>query len=164
MNGDRKTIAVCHCHDLGPFPTFRRSNVWTPFFAPAKVASIKHSDKSILPLLRRSSANAFNSVSMTPSATHFWNQRWQVWYGGYRVGRSFHGAPVRIIQRIPLRTSRGSRGGRPRRVPVIVLGMKDSINSHCSSRISIHGLLRTPKRSKIGEYISSPVFDLESRT
>ena len=115
MNGDRKTIAVCHCHDLGPFPTFRRSNVRTPLFAPAKVASIKHSDRSIFPLLRKSSAKAFKSVSITPSATHFWNHRWQVWYEGYREGRSFQGAPVRIIQRMPFKTSLGFRAGRPRK-------------------------------------------------
>lgn len=141
MNGDRKTMAVCHCHDLGPLPTLRRSNVWTPFFAPAKVASMKHSDRSIFPLLRKSSAKAFKSVSITPSAIHFWNHRWQVWFEGYRSGRSFHGAPVRIIHRIPFNTSRGLRDGRPRKVPLIVFRIKDSINSYCSSRISILGSL-----------------------
>lgn len=164
MNGDRKTIAVCHCHDLGPFPTTRRSNVWTPFFAPAKVASIKHSERSILPLLRRSSAKAFRRVSMTPSETHFWNQRWQVWYGGYLDGRSFQGAPVRMIHKMPLSTSLGFRGGLPLKVPLMALGMKDSIKLHCSSRISMYGLQGTQERSNFRTQISLAASDLESMT
>ena len=43
----------------------------------------------------------------------FWCQRWHVWYGGYRAGRSCHWAPVRRIHRIPLSTLRVFRRDRP---------------------------------------------------
>jgi len=164
MKGDRKTMAVCHCHDLGPFPALRRSNIWTPLFAPAKVASMKHSERSIFPRRLRSSASAFKSVSITPSRTHFWNHRWQVWYGGYLGRSSTQGAPVRMIQRMPLRTSLGFLGGRPRSVPFIALGIKPSINRHCSSLRSILGSFGTHKRSKFAAPIPLIVSDPKSTT
>jgi hypothetical protein len=34
-HGDRKTIAVCHCHDLGRFAASSDPNFKTPLFAPA---------------------------------------------------------------------------------------------------------------------------------
>ena len=47
--GDRKTMAVCDCHDLGPLPTPRLSDGRAPLLAPAKVPSMKHSVMSIPP-------------------------------------------------------------------------------------------------------------------
>jgi len=38
--GDRKTMAVCDCHELGPFADERSTNAIAPFFAPMKEASI----------------------------------------------------------------------------------------------------------------------------
>jgi hypothetical protein len=49
VNGDWKTISVCHCHDLGALSTTRFTDFGTPFFAPMNVASTKHSSRSILP-------------------------------------------------------------------------------------------------------------------
>ena len=34
-DGDRKTMAVCHCHDLGRLAASSDSNLETPLFAPA---------------------------------------------------------------------------------------------------------------------------------
>ena len=34
-NGERKTTAVCDCHDLGPLPAPRGADAGAPFFAPA---------------------------------------------------------------------------------------------------------------------------------
>ena len=34
-DGDRKAIAVCHCHDLGRFAAASFSNMSAPLFAPA---------------------------------------------------------------------------------------------------------------------------------
>jgi hypothetical protein len=34
-HGDRKTMTVCHCHDLGRFAAASDSNLKTPLFAPA---------------------------------------------------------------------------------------------------------------------------------
>jgi hypothetical protein len=48
-NGDRKTSAVCNCHDLGPLPALGLSDAAPPFLAPAKVPSMNASLRSIFP-------------------------------------------------------------------------------------------------------------------
>ena len=111
---DRKTSAVCNGHDLAAFAPFRLSDAFAPFFAPAKVPSMKASDRSRPPRCSRSSASVVRIFLKTLARVHCWNRRWHVWYGGYRSGRSFQGAPVRNTHKIPLSTSRASRGGRPR--------------------------------------------------
>jgi hypothetical protein len=67
----------------------------------------------------------------TPCRTHCWNRRWHVWYGGYRWGKSFQGAPVRMIHNIPLRTLRGSLAGRP-------LGSLDGVDDTMMGSIRLH--------------------------
>ena len=81
-HGDRKTMAVRNCHDLGPFAAACWTNCTAPFFAPAKVASINVSPKSNCPRANRSSAKARNGWTSVPPRTHGWKRRWQVWYGG----------------------------------------------------------------------------------
>ena len=49
VSGDRKTRSVCDCHDLGAFATLRLADSKTPFFAGAKLPSIKASRMSIWP-------------------------------------------------------------------------------------------------------------------
>src|SRR5690606_23147201 len=133
-NGDRKTMAVCNCHDLRPLPALCFPNVRTPFFALANVPSMKHSRTSMPPRSNRSSARACRIFVKTPAFCHFWNQRWQVGYGGKCEGRSFQRAPVWRIQRIPLRTGRGCKAGRPlpsaRRTGT---GIRGSRRAHCAS-------------------------------
>jgi hypothetical protein len=139
-HGDRKTMTVCHGHDLGRFAASSDSNLKAPLLAPAWVPSMNASLRSILPRCRRSSASALSILSSTPSRSHFWNRSWHVWYGGYLRGRSDHGAPVRRTQRIPFNTSLGSRHGRPPRVVVRIRsgsGMLALIASHCASVRSI---------------------------
>ena len=113
-DGNRKTKAVCHCHDLTTFAPLGWSHTEPPFLAITKLPSMKHSERSSLPLSRTSSAIARSRFSSTPERTHCWNRRWQVWYGGYRRGRSCQRAPVFKIQRMPSKTSRISFHGRPR--------------------------------------------------
>lgn len=132
--GDRKTRAVCDCHDLGPLTPLGFADTEPPFLAGEKVPSMKASVRSIPPRRSKSSAKARKIFSMTPWLLQSWNRRWQVWYGGYLSGRSFQGAPVRRIQRIPSRTSRESRQGRPR--PSLRrggTGINGSNSFHCSS-------------------------------
>ncbi len=131
--GDRKTMAVCHRHELRTFAPLGLSHTEPPFFATTKVPSIKHSDRSSEPRLRKSSANTSSSALNAPHFTHSWKRRWQVWYGGNRPGRSAHGAPVRRIQNTPLSTTRSSSRGRPR--PSLRRGFASSgsIKLHCSS-------------------------------
>lgn len=139
VHGDRKTRAVCNGHDLGPLAPFGRPDPKAPFFALAKVASINPSLRSRSPRSRRSSANAARIFGKAPAHTHAWNRRWHVWYGGYRRGKSFHGAPVRSTHRMPFSTARGSWGGRPRPPGRHRdLGMSGAIRSHWALVISIH--------------------------
>lgn len=136
--GDRKTRAVCHCHELRALAPLGFSNLFPPFLADMKVPSMKHSLKSRPPRSRKSSARACKTFSSEPSFTHLWKRRWQVWYGGYRSGRSCQGAPVLSTQRMPLRTSRLERQGRPR--PSGLLGRSGNrglIIDHCSAVRSI---------------------------
>lgn len=112
--GDRKTMAVCDCHELAPFADERSTNAIAPFFAPMKEASINVSSRPSCPRANKSSANAQRMPSSTPPRCHRWKRRWQVWYGPYRAGRSCQGAPVRSTHNIPLSTCRASRQGLPR--------------------------------------------------
>ena len=133
-NGDRKTIAVCDCHDLGPFAALGFPDAEPPFLAPLKVPSMKHSARSIPPRSSRSLASARSSLLSVPLRTQAWKRRWHVGYGGYSVGRSFHLAPLRRIHKIPLSTSRGFRHGRP--LPsfrTIGRGNSGANISHCAS-------------------------------
>src|SRR3989442_8837115 len=47
--GDRKTMAVCDCHELAPFADERSTNAIAPFFAPMKEASINVSSRPSCP-------------------------------------------------------------------------------------------------------------------
>lgn len=138
VSGDRKTRSVCDCHDLGAFAALCLADSKTPFFAGAKVPSIKASRMSIWPRSYRSSTSSCAMRLKTPSSTHRWNHLWQVWLGGYRWGISFHGAPVRKIHKMPLKTARRSWVGRPLGslggVNSLIMG---SIRFHCSFVISI---------------------------
>ncbi len=132
--GEWKRRAVCNDHDLCTFAPLGLSNASAPFFATTKVPSMKHSDKSISPRSSKSRAKACNTWSSTPERTHIWKRRWHVWYGGYRRGKSIHGAPVRSIHRIPSSTSRLLRQGLP--LPSCRRGgsgISDSRTAHCSS-------------------------------
>ena len=151
--GDRKTSAVCHCHELRTFAPLGLSHPEAPFFATTKVPSMKHSSRSKPPLSFRSLASARKISSMTPMRTHRWKRRWQVWYGGYRSGKSFQGAPVRSIQRIPLSTSRGERHGRPRLGfgTLSPSGISGSMMAHCSS---VRSIVLTPHRKDQHYYIT----------
>lgn len=134
VNGERKTSAICHCHELRTLAPLGLSDSEPPFFAETNVPSIKHSERSNLPLDCKSSAKADNSFRKVPSLTQIWKRLWQVWYGGNRSGKSAHGAPVRNIHKMPLITSRLSRHGRPR--PSVRRGISPSngsIITHCSS-------------------------------
>jgi hypothetical protein len=138
VSGDRKTSSVCDGHDLGAFAALGLADSKTPFFAGTKVPSMKASRISIPPRSDRSSASSWTMRLKMPDRAHCWNRLWQVWYGGYRGGKSFQGAPVRKIHNIPFRTSRGSRSFLPRAsllgFPERIMG---SIRFHCSLVSSI---------------------------
>ena len=131
----RNTLAVDHHHPLRSFAPFGFSNPRAPFFAGAKLPSIKASSQSKSACSSRSPKNLRHTFSHTPSSSQWLNLRQHVDALGYRFGRSFHLAPVRRIHRIPSRTCRLSAQGLPTR-PVLGFGNKGSIFSHCSSFIN----------------------------
>ena len=113
-DGDRKTMAVRDCHDLAPFAAARWTNAITPLFAPMNEASMNVSSSPSSPRASRSSQSAHKIPSSTPPRCHCWKRRWQVWYGPYRGGKSFQGAPVRKIHSTPSSTRRASPQRPPR--------------------------------------------------
>jgi hypothetical protein len=129
--GERKTRAVCHCHELSSLAPLGFSDTGAPFFATTKVASMKHSSRLNLPRSSRSLASASSIPRSLPERTHSCRRRWHVWCGGNLSGISCQRAPVRKTQTIPLTISRFDRLGRP--LPsarTTCLGMKDSIYVH----------------------------------
>jgi hypothetical protein len=141
VNGDRKTERVCKAHNLGSFAPFGFAHTIAPFFAGAKVPSIKPSLRSMPPRSFKSWASVVSILAKTPDSVHCWKRRWQVLFGGYRSGISDHWAPVRNIHRIPLSTSLGFCGGLPD-FPGCALGfgMNSAIRCHCSFVRSISHL------------------------
>jgi hypothetical protein len=131
VNGERKTRAVCHCHELRAFAPLGFSHLKAPFLATIKVPSIKVSDKSSLPRSNKSWANVSNTLRNLPSLTHSWKRRWQVWYGGNLSGKSCQRAPERKIHRTPFRTSRAGFGGLPRVWITSVFSNNGAIKAHC---------------------------------
>ena len=142
VDGDRKTSAVCHCHELRAFAPLGRSNFEPPFFATINVPRVKHSDKSSLPRECKSAAKVSSTRLSLPLLTHSWNRRWQVWYGGNRSGKSDQRAPERKIHNTPFITSRSSRRGLPRVTTSGGLSNNSSINTHCSSVSSSRRAIR----------------------
>ena len=132
-DGERKTKAICHCHEFRAFAPLGLSHFKAPFLAETNVPSIKVSDKSSFPRSNKSWAKVSSIFRSLPSLTHSWNRRWQVWYGGNRSGKSAHRAPERNIQSTPFITWRSSRRGLPRVATTGGLSNKGSINNHCSS-------------------------------
>jgi hypothetical protein len=131
VDGDRKTSAVCHCHELRTLAPLGFSDLEAPFLATINVPSIKHSDKSKSPLVRKSAARVSKTRTSLPSLTHCWKRRWQVWYGGNLSGKSHQRAPLRRIQSTPFKISRSGRRGLPRVWTGCGLSNNDSINNHC---------------------------------
>src|SRR6266545_1105299 len=68
---DRKTSAVCDRHELGSLAPLGLPDEGAPFFAPAKVPSMKHSLRSSWPRASRSRASASSSRSIVPLSTQY---------------------------------------------------------------------------------------------
>jgi hypothetical protein len=138
VDGDRKTRAVCHRHDLRTFAALGLSHCPPPFLATTKKPSMKHSDKSKSPRSFKSLASVCRIFSSTPSLRHSWKRRWQVAGEGYRSGKSCQAAPVRSTHKIPASTSRLFTLGRP--LPSSLggfSGIRGFRIAHCSSVKSI---------------------------
>jgi hypothetical protein len=129
----RKTFAVDHHHPLRALAPLGFADTCAPFFAGAKLPSAKASLQSNWPRSSSSARKARQARSHTPCSSQRRSRRQHVDGLGYHRGRSFHGAPVRKIQRIPSKTLRLSIHGRPPRLDRFGLGNNDSICCHCRS-------------------------------
>lgn len=89
------------------------SDASAPFFAGAKLPSMKASSQSSNPFSSTMERNFRQISSYTPRSSHSRKRRQHVDELGYRSGKSCHLAPVRRTHRIPSKTSRLSAGGRP---------------------------------------------------
>ena len=113
-HGDRKTMAVRNCHDLGPFAAACRPTSTAPFLAPLKEASIKVSPRSSWPRASRSSASARNSLYQHPGPHPSLEAAMAGLVGGHFLRQL---RPLRSgsqIQRTPSSTARVSFQGQPR--------------------------------------------------
>lgn len=147
VNGERKTKAVCHCHELRTLAPLGLSDREAPFLADTNVPSMKVSDKSSHPRSSKSWASFSNTLRNLPSLTHSWKRRWHVWYGGKRSGKSCHRAPERKIHNTPFKTSRAERAGLPRVWISSAFSNNEAIKAHCSSvnssRLAIREVYQT---------------------
>src|SRR6202051_4102961 len=75
VHGERKTMAVCDCHDFAAFAAFCRADTRAPFFAELKLASMKVSLRSSFPRSRRASASVCSRRSNSPESCHCWKRR-----------------------------------------------------------------------------------------
>src|SRR5580658_8987466 len=75
VHGERKTMAVCDCHDFAAFAAFCRADTRAPFFAELKLASMKASLRSSFPRSRKSSASFCSSLVSSPERCHCWKRR-----------------------------------------------------------------------------------------
>jgi len=73
--GDRKTMAVCDRHDFAAFAAASWADSSAPFFAELKLASMKVSDRSILPRSRKSSASFCSTRVSNPERCQDWKRR-----------------------------------------------------------------------------------------
>lgn len=70
VNGDGEAAGVCDRHDLRPLAALRLSHVEAPFFALAKVASMKHSLRLSCPWSASISYSACKTRLSTPERVH----------------------------------------------------------------------------------------------
>src|SRR6266404_3293175 len=74
-HGERKTMAVCDCHDFAAFAAFCRADTRAPFFAELKLASMKDSLRSSFPRSRKSSASFCSKRVNSPLHCQSWKRR-----------------------------------------------------------------------------------------
>ena len=126
----RNTLAVDHHHPLRALPPLGWADAVAPFFAGAKLASIKASSQSRRPLASSRDRNVRHIFSQISCSSQAFSRRQQVDGLGYLLGKSCQGAPVRRIHRIPSKTSRLSALGRPPLEPGLSDGNKGVIFNH----------------------------------
>ena len=129
----RNTLAVDHHHPLRALAPLGFPDSGAPFFAGAKLASMKASSQSKAPAASSCDRKVRQIFSHRDCSAQRFKRRQQVDGLGYCWGRSCQRAPVRSIHRIPSKTSRLGAGGRPPLEPGFSDGSNGAILAHCSS-------------------------------
>jgi hypothetical protein len=113
-NSQRNTLAISQNHPLGTLAPLGFSHGQAPFFAEAKLPSMKVSSQRSRP--RRSSCDSKlrHISSSAPCSSQSCKRRQQVDPLGYCGGRSRHRAPVRNTHKTPSKQALLSAQGRPR--------------------------------------------------
>lgn len=152
MASQWNTLTIDHHHPLCSFAPLGFSDGRAPFFAGAKLPSIKASLQSRTPLLSSSERNVRQTLSQIPSSSHRLSLLQQVDGLGYLSGKSLHRAPVRKTHKIPSTTMRSSARGQPFLRGISTLGNKGKIFFHCASlnRFALR-LIGSPPMSLICE-------------
>jgi len=109
----RSTRAIDQYHPLRALSPLCLADFGPPFFAGAKLPSMKHSSHLIRSASANSARSARQSSSRVPSSSHFFRRRQQVAGLAYCFGSSLQGAPVQRTQSIPSKQRRSSTRGRP---------------------------------------------------
>jgi hypothetical protein len=133
LNSQRKTLAACHHHPLRTLSAFGLSDAGTPFFAGAKLPSVKVSSQFRRPCSSSSPRNFRQMLSQISCSSQSRSRRQQVLGEGYWSGRSFHRAPDRSTHKMPSKQARLPARGRPPALVDLSLGNNGLIFFHCSS-------------------------------
>jgi hypothetical protein len=129
----RNTLAVDHHHPLRALAPLGFSDSQAPFFAGAKLPSMKDSLHFNCPRSFNSPRKARQILSQIPCSSQSRSRRQQVEGEGNSVGKSCHRAPLRRIHKMPSSTERSWAGGRPPRGRGGRLGSKGRIFAHWAS-------------------------------
>jgi len=129
----RNTLAVDHHHPLRPLTPLGFSDSVAPFFAGAKLPSMKDSLHFSCWCSFNSLRNARQISSQTSCSSQSRSLRQQVDGDGNSAGKSHQRAPLRRIHKMPSNTLRSSAGGRPPCACFRRFGSKGRIFSHCAS-------------------------------
>jgi hypothetical protein len=129
----RNTLAVDHHHPLRAFAPLGFPDSGAPFFAGAKLASMKASCQSKAPAASSCDRKVRQIFSHSSRSSQRRRRRQQVEGLGYCWGRSCQRAPVRSIHRMPSNTSRLGADGRPPLELGFSEGNSGAIFAHCAS-------------------------------
>lgn len=133
VESDWNSLALRCDHPFGSFAFLGRTDAKPPFFAGEKLPSTKNSCHSNRCFSSSDPKKTCQTLSQMPCFSQFTSLRQHVAGLGYSCGRSIQGAPVFRTQRIPSRTSRLLRRGRPPRLLGFSDGRRGEIFSHNSS-------------------------------
>ena len=129
----RKTLAVSHHHPLRALAPLGFSDSVAPFFAGAKLPSIKDSLHFSCWRSFSSLRNARQMFTQTSCSSQSRSRRQQVAGEGNSSGKSHQRAPLRRIHKMPSSTLRSFIRGRPPCRCLGGFGSKGRIFSHCAS-------------------------------